>query len=380
MTIINSSAAIKKYVDTQDAKKVSKTGDTMTGNLTLVKNTGIFCVKGSTYDRDAPPSSGRAEVGAYWVNDKDNFNLSSVYTAIYPDGSVGVNLQSKNKNASGAEVRSIVSSIVKADGTTYATCPTPSAKNDNSTKIATTSWVNTASTVVHKTGNETIAGTKTFTSPTVVKQTANTAYAYRVASLITSRDTAPTANQSIDMMRVEDGSGLLCAGMGLDYKTTNVRNVHLTLRHKGANVFMGLTSNGTDIWGYAPTPLSSAKGTEIATAKWVNDKLSGVPTKTSISGPTVDQMVDAPLGAVLLMSYNDGRYEFVASLTNTGGSAWAGSGVAYDGIIYRSVLYASVTADSGVTLYCGVPMNGNFGVSTISVTPTDEGVTLVYVE
>ncbi len=38
------------------------------------------------------------------------------------------------------------------------------AKNDNSTNIATTAWVASATSVVHTVGNETINGTKTFTN------------------------------------------------------------------------------------------------------------------------------------------------------------------------------------------------------------------------
>ena len=49
---------------------------------------------------------------------------------------------------------------IDSNGTTYA--PTPSA-GDNSTKIATTAWVNDLNnSVVHKTGDETISGVKTF--------------------------------------------------------------------------------------------------------------------------------------------------------------------------------------------------------------------------
>ena len=43
------------------------------------------------------------------------------------------------------------------------------ASNDSSTKVASTAWVNSADSVVHKTGNETIAGTKTFSSATHVQ-------------------------------------------------------------------------------------------------------------------------------------------------------------------------------------------------------------------
>ena len=50
---------------------------------------------------------------------------------------------------------------IDSDGTTYA--PHPTTAQDSSNKIATTAWVNNLdNSVVHKAGNETINGTKTF--------------------------------------------------------------------------------------------------------------------------------------------------------------------------------------------------------------------------
>ena len=70
--------------------------------------------------------------------------------------------------ASGATTTATMGIHANADGTFYTNAPTP-ATNDSSTKIATTAFVKNQgyaldSAVVHNTGNETIAGTKTFSS------------------------------------------------------------------------------------------------------------------------------------------------------------------------------------------------------------------------
>lgn len=83
---------------------------------------------------------------------------------------------------------------MRMDGTPYTTAPTPPA-SDDSTQIATTEWVqDTISTndgnVVHKTGNESIAGTKTFTG----------AIKAGVDALVSHADDA-------SVVRVDGGSG-----------------------------------------------------------------------------------------------------------------------------------------------------------------------------
>ena len=70
--------------------------------------------------------------------------------------------------ASGATTTATMGIHANADGTFYTNAPTP-ATGDSSTKIATTAFVKNQgyaldSAVVHNTGNETIAGTKTFSS------------------------------------------------------------------------------------------------------------------------------------------------------------------------------------------------------------------------
>lgn len=66
----------------------------------------------------------------------------------------------------------IVTPVLKAstDNTVFPKSATPTNNADNSTNIATTAWVTTATSVVHTSGNETINGTKTFTS--LIKGTA----------------------------------------------------------------------------------------------------------------------------------------------------------------------------------------------------------------
>ena len=85
-----------------------------------------------------------------YATNKNNFTDIIVYKA---------NAESDTENAS-------ISLAYPATGNPYATCPTPDMTTaTNSTRIATTGWVNSiGNNVVHKTDNEIIAGTKTFSS------------------------------------------------------------------------------------------------------------------------------------------------------------------------------------------------------------------------
>ena len=70
-----------------------------------------------------------------------------------------------DKASKDSDGNQINTTYAKLDGATFTgtvKAPTPSNKKENSTIVATTAWVNSAETVVHRTGNETIDGTKTF--------------------------------------------------------------------------------------------------------------------------------------------------------------------------------------------------------------------------
>lgn len=85
----------------------------------------------------------------------------SVTTEKLANGSVTSEKLASNLNLDTVHVNNLSTNNFSVTGS--ATAPTVGA-GDNSTHIATTAWVAQASCVVHTTGNETVNGTKTFTS------------------------------------------------------------------------------------------------------------------------------------------------------------------------------------------------------------------------
>ena len=73
-------------------------------------------------------------------SDKNNKKYASVVGATYNNGDVGAILAT-NRTVNGVEYHSQIHVRLDEDGTSYATAPTP-ASGDNSTKIATTAFVN----------------------------------------------------------------------------------------------------------------------------------------------------------------------------------------------------------------------------------------------
>ena len=72
------------------------------------------------------------------INDKDIGNYSLFQDA---DGNISTYMQAINYQ-SGSRDAATINLYNRADGTKYATCPTPPNAADNSTKIPTTQWVN----------------------------------------------------------------------------------------------------------------------------------------------------------------------------------------------------------------------------------------------
>ena len=197
-----------------------------------------------------------------WVNNADN----SVETGIYID----------------------------SDRTTYA--PTPSA-SDNSTKIATTAWVNsTGNNVVHKTGDETISGDKTFQTDILYKKSAQDFTTTPAQPFYTEIRNVDINNFEIGQFRVwKDTDGANVIDLLGRYQDNSVNFYGATLGIKSY-------SDGRSV-AYAPTPYVDADGEEIATAAYVKNVLSAI----------------YPVGSVYLGIQNNGTCP-IASLIP--GSTW----------------------------------------------------------
>lgn len=127
-------------------------------------NYGALNIVNTSYDVLTIPTANQYQ-HIVW-NDKNNKNMSYIQQHVSTDGTVSLVHAASNYKKDGTRVNCAISAYVKKDGTTYTSAPTPPA-GDNSTKIATTNWCYDpakSTNLVHRTGNETIAGTKTFTS------------------------------------------------------------------------------------------------------------------------------------------------------------------------------------------------------------------------
>jgi len=162
-------------------------GGTLTGNVRF---------KRSNITRGTAPSSDSILELADCVDSANN-RISLIESNYYTDMSSKVALFAyKTTVASGANIGSLGIGCTSA-GNVYTFCPTP-ASSDNSTQIATTAWVANADCVVHKTGNETISGTKTFNS--------------RISGFIgyklnVSKTSNPSSNQYANPVAIFDADG-----------------------------------------------------------------------------------------------------------------------------------------------------------------------------
>lgn len=165
--------------------------------------------------------------------------------------------------------------------TVEVTAPTPSDKADNSTKISTTAWVNSASSVVHTTGNETIAGAKTFVS-------------YPFALEQEGRLIGSPFDGFRDIRYADKNGGEMgCYRFG--QKTSGEGYISLITfnndKSANARIEVHISGDGKYSYGSAPTTPTNATSSEIATADWVNNKLATRVQKLTLNGTISDGVI-----------------------------------------------------------------------------------------
>ena len=168
------------------------------------------------------------------------------------------------------------------DGTkTFSKSPVvPTATStDNSTKAASTAFVKTAisgkaddSSVVHKTGNETIAGTKTFASNVKVSKASPYVDLYNTN---VTKGTVPSSLQSAHNAMV-DKDGKFIAMSQYQYNTAGetqavIRAYSPNNETNFAQISIWYPPTG-EPYTSAPTPPTSDNSTKIATTAYINAK------------------------------------------------------------------------------------------------------------
>ena len=239
-----------------DDAVVHKSGDTMTGalnirsgypNITLINS-------GSTGANDIVAKDSASKLGILRFKRTDTFNSIELVPITFGTDSL----------ATGMAVYS------DANGVTC-NAVTPSNNADNSIKIATTEWVNKASTLVHTTGNETIAGTKTFTAPPIVTTDMvligkksdydlTVLPSYRVVQYIPFRDKNNVTNTQIESV----------------YDTSGAQSLLFSMRNRETAkwTYFGLNHDRYGDYGTAPATDDAHPDNAIVTKKYLLDKIA----------------------------------------------------------------------------------------------------------
>lgn len=274
-TVDLSSYATKTEVDSALSGKVSKTGDTMTGRLTMSGASTLYAFNGA----DVTPISFTNELnGNTSLSFTTNGKRTSMIRSINSDTSKSINLYTFGADGNFSSY-GIISCIYNPSANEYyANAPSWSVgTNDNSNKILTIKMANSLPSLCHTTGNETIAGTKTFTSKPIVRKAG-----YGSMDFINTNANPNTVGNWALMHEIgfygTDGKNDL--KLGGYYISTNgdgdPRTVIQTRRVVNGETKVGeleirVISDGSAI-AYAPQPPQSANYTEIVTANWCNSK------------------------------------------------------------------------------------------------------------
>lgn len=255
--------------------KVSKSGDTMTGILFLQKTAYPQLILKAT---DGVLGNNTAiDLGAYETDLGDGIRRSQLRTAKRADDSTQVIIRSYSTDSNGKEITKDITLMNMPDGTAYVTVPSWSVgTNDNSDKILTIKMTNSLPSLVHTTGNETIAGSKVFTSSPSVKTSGKPLELHHTGMDYTS------SNSSESFIHFFDKNGVQTARIGVINGTSKA----VSINQKWDNVWydLGIKFDGTKGFGYGPTTPSDATGNEIATADWVISKINELATKNNLMG------------------------------------------------------------------------------------------------
>lgn len=211
-------------------------------------------------------------------NGSESTNLGAFVTHLLTNGTVWSGF-SAYKNTSGSTDNASIRVYYPTSGSPWTYAPNPTdTSSTSSQQIATVGWVNNpsiATNLVHKTDNETIAGTKTFTSNVKVS---NGDPRVQIINSGVTKGTAPASGE-VQGVGFRDKDEKLLGVVQSQYgDSTGTSKATLTkiVAYKAssasdtanANISVGYDSSG-NVYTYAPTPSSSSDhSTKIATTDW----------------------------------------------------------------------------------------------------------------
>lgn len=283
-----SRANAEEWAKSVDAENiVHRTEDeTINGTKTFIdeiiikkaRNATAIRPRSSVIDRDTNDGN-ENNIRLFWVEDKNNREFAGLYCGKQTDGSSFFRMYAFNGDTNA------IFGLYNNGSQSYVIQPTPPS-GDNSTKGATTNWVsdpNKSTNVVHRSGNETISGNKTFTEVnTFINGSGNASYVIARSTLI-DRDVNPSATKFSSWL-IQDKNGKQIANFYVEQTTTGrIRTNMVATGRDGANAVISVVkeANGT-VLTYAPTPPTTDNSTQIATTAWVRSSV-GAQTGTIIA-------------------------------------------------------------------------------------------------
>lgn len=271
---------------------VHRTGDeTVNGSKTFVSTLQITTnpvYKRSDITKGTNPESTRS--WQLFYTDKngtgDANTLGKIATYIESSGLVSTSMYAFKNESGTANAR--ISVYYPSTGNPYTYAPTP-ATSDNSTKIATTAYVQSNlssyaldSNVVKLTGNQDIDGTKTFKAGSIAVSKSNMTKGTNPSSTIYwqwfsgDKNGTGDANCLGKILTTVDSTGLVCTGLYAYKNASGTTSSRISVYYPATG----------DPYTYAPTPASSDNSTKIATTEWVNSRLADTKGNVTINGAT----------------------------------------------------------------------------------------------
>lgn len=236
-------------------------GKTFTSNVTQESSNPRIFLNDTDATKGTAPRS--YQVSAFECNDKNGTLLGFFNVRYNTDKSIRTKIGSRKASSASDTAEAGIEVGFNSSGNPYTSAPTPTDTTTiNGTQIATTGWVNsTNNNVVHKTGDETISGTKTFTNSMIIT---NNIHLKGDITLGTSTNTWGK------QLHFQDTTGKRIARIQpMAINTTNNR-VGMWVSNADNTVEKGIyiDSDGTTS---APTPAVGDNSTKIATTAWVNN-------------------------------------------------------------------------------------------------------------
>lgn len=260
-----------KSVDAENI--VHRTGDetisgvkTFTDEIIIKKSRNATAIRPRSSAIDRYTNDGNENnIRLFWVEDKNNREFAGLYCGKQTDGSSFFRMYTFNGDTNAKF------GLYNNGSQSYVVQPTPPS-GDNSTKGATTNWVsdpNKSTNVVHRSGNETIAGDKTFTGVNTFETESNSRLFMKNLNMDLVNGVSSEYN---GVFRVLDKNDKTVGDLYVAQYSSSVFTQLVAYNSSGqyCNILARINDDGTKTT-HAPTPPTSDNSTQIATTAFVNN-------------------------------------------------------------------------------------------------------------